>query len=233
MLVFKIVLFCSSLYKSHFLTDIFFNSKISCLYFFFLKRKNSMYIQEIFQPYQISVRFTKPLHIQQYKYRISVLHEMTGQQVIPCKSCFHVSERACERACMCAAALWTYCGYICGRQLCWLCQSRVCLSVLFSDGWCGWSELEITNSSFLSTSSSVPPFLRAPWMALRSSSFSCRLSRMKPGMQIIKEIVRRLRVRPRYAILRGTKKIDLMKISKIWQDIRQELVINAAIDSLC
>lgn len=130
--------------------------------------------------------------------------------------------------------MWeTYCGYICGRQLCWLCQSRVCLSVLFSDGWCGWSELEITNSSFLSTSSSVPPFLRAPWMALRSSSFSCRLSRMKPGMQIIKEIVRRLRVRPRYAILRGTKKIDLMKISKIWQDIRQELVINAAIDSLC
>lgn len=55
----------------------------------------SMYIQEIFQSYQISVRFTKPLHIQQYKYRISVLHEMTGQQVIPCKSCFHVSERAC------------------------------------------------------------------------------------------------------------------------------------------
>ena len=89
-----------------------------------------------------------------------------------------------------------------GGQFCRICHSRVSLSVLLSAVCCDWSELEITNSSFLSASSSVPPLARAPWMAFLSSFLSCRPSRMKPGMQIINEIVRRLRVRPRYAILR-------------------------------
>lgn len=133
MLVFKIVLFCSSLYKSHFLTDIFFNSKISCLYFFFLKRKNSMYIQEIFQSYQISVRFTKPLHIQQYKYRISVLHEMTGQQVIPCKSCFHVRD-----------ILWVYM-----RPSALLALSKSCLPICAVLWWVVWLVRIRNNQLFL------------------------------------------------------------------------------------
>lgn len=97
------------------------------------------------------------------------------------------------------------CGCLCERdkefRFCWICHSRVSLSVLLSEVCCDWSELDVTNSSFLSASSSVPPLARAPWMPFLSSDFSCRLSRMKPGMQMMKEIVRRLRVRPRYAIL--------------------------------
>lgn len=75
--------------------------------------------------------------------------------------------------------------------------------VSLSDVRCNWSELEIINSSFLSASSSVPPLTRDPWTAFLSSLSSCLLSRMKPGMQMRKETVRRLRVRPRYAILGG------------------------------
>lgn len=113
--------------------------------------------------------------------------------------------------------VWMYL-FICGvceggqRGSVLLDHSRVSLSVRLSDVCCNWSELEITNSSFLSASSSVPPLARAPWMAFFSSFFSCRLSRMKPGMQITNEIVRRLSVRPRYAILRGkgvNKKIKI------------------------
>lgn len=82
-------------------------------------------------------------------------------------------------------------------------HSCVSLSVLLSEVCCDCSELETAYSSFLSASSSVPPLARAPWTPFLSSFFSCRLSRTKPGMQIMKEIVRRPRVRPRYAILRG------------------------------
>lgn len=85
----------------------------------------------------------------------------------------------------------------------WNRHSCVSLSVLLSEVCCDCSELETTNSSFLSASSSVPPLARAPWTPFLSSFFSCRLSRTKPGMQIMKEIVRRPRVRPRYAILGG------------------------------
>lgn len=81
------------------------------------------------------------------------------------------------------------------------CHSCVSLSVLPSVVCCDWSKLEMTKSSFLSASSSAPPLARAPWTPFLSSFFSWRLSRMKPGMQIMKEMVRRLRVRPRYATL--------------------------------
>lgn len=71
------------------------------------------------------------------------------------------------------------------------------LSVLLSISCKPWSEFRITTSSFLKASSSVPPFVRAPCRTrLFSSSFSCWLSRMNPGMQIMNEIVRRLKVSP-------------------------------------
>lgn len=106
------------------------------------------------------------------------------------------------KVCVCAQFIWMH-GFMCvwEKTICRVCHSRVSLSVLFSDICCNWSELEITNSSFLSASSSALPLARAPWIPFLSSSFSCRLSRMKPGMQMRKETVLRPRVRPRYATL--------------------------------
>lgn len=94
--------------------------------------------------------------------------------------------------CVSTASLCTVCG---------CCHSCVSLSVLLSEVCCDWSKLEITKSSFLSASSSAPPLARAPWIPFLSSFFNWRLSRTKPGMQMMKEMVRRLRVRPRYATL--------------------------------
>lgn len=134
------------------------------------------------------------------------------QWVIPCKShlcistsvMYHSVQTVCLYECTVGVSMfvWWYVSCVWRRlrgQSCWIRHSRVSLSVLLS------VELEIANSSLLSASSSVPPFVRAPWMAFLSSSFSCWLSRMKPGMQIRNEIVRRLRVRPRYAILRSKR----------------------------
>lgn len=144
------------------------------------------------------------------KYRIYTRHEIIQLFFffllfsIPCKPylCTPMCTVSLQSVCVCAQFIWMH-GFMCvwEKTICRVCHSRVSLSVLFSDICCNWSELEITNSSFLSASSSALPLARAPWIPFLSSSFSCRLSRMKPGMQMRKETVLRPRVRPRYATL--------------------------------
>lgn len=109
-----------------------------------------------------------------------------------------------------SASVWFPATLICVcvsmASICAVCGCRhSCVSLetqLLSEGCWDCSKLEITKSSFRSASSSAPPLARAPWIPFLSSFFNWRLSRTKPGMQMMKEMVRRLRVRPRYATLR-------------------------------